>query len=472
MIRQAAWHFQAGKKRYQEGDRNGARQEFDRAVDILLGAPDDVRAAGPAALDKKLEELVQAIHRYDLAGLGAADVSEEPGFEKALLDDIPPLTFPIDPRLKNRVIEEIRATASQLPLQANDAVLAYIHYFSTERGRRTLLAGLRRSGRYRPLIQRILAEEGLPQELIFIAQAESGFAPRAVSRKKAAGMWQFVRARGNQYGLMQTSFADDRLDPEKSTRAAARHLRDLYHQFGDWYLALVGYNAGPGVIDKAVQRTGHADFWEFRRRNVLPKETSNYVPIILAFTIMVKNAQQYGLAGLETDAPLEYDSLEITAPTGLQLLADLAECPLAQFRELNPALLKNLAPPGYTLRVPKGQGAALTAVLDAVPAERRNSWRAHRVGEGETLAAIAGRHRLPEKSILAVNGALSDGLQAGDLLLIPAAAPARNASARTTAVRKTPSRKPAVRRAAGASPVAYSAANLGAVRSRPAPVRR
>ncbi len=160
------------------------------------------------------------------------------------------------------------------------------------------------------MIQRILDEEGVPQELIHLAQAESGFIPRAVSRKAAGGMWQFVKLRGKQYGLMQTAYTDDRMDPEKATRAAARHLHDLYNEFGDWYLAIAAYNCGPGVVEKAVERTGYADFWELRNRGVLPAETTNYVPIILAMTIMEKNAAEYGLEGSAMDPPLEYDTVE------------------------------------------------------------------------------------------------------------------------------------------------------------------
>src|SRR5205823_9887356 len=211
-------------------------------------------------------------------------------------------------------------------LSMNDTVLGYINYFS-KRGHNTIVAAKQRSGRYRPMIQRVLDEEGVPQELIHLAQAESGFIPRAVSRAAAGGMWQFLTWRGQQYGLMQTRFTDDRMDPEKATRAAARHLRDLYQEFGDWYLAIAAYNCGPGSVEKAVERTGYADFWELRARGVLPAETTNYVPIILAMTIMEKNAAEYGIDRLKLDSPLEYDTADPTAPTSLTLVSDAREMP-------------------------------------------------------------------------------------------------------------------------------------------------
>ena len=140
-------------------------------------------------------------------------------------------------------------------------------------------------------------------------------------------MWQFMLASGHAYGLMQTRYRDDRMDPDLSTRAAARNLRSLYQRYGDWYLAMAAYNCGPGVVDKAVERTGYADFWELRRRNTMPRESTNYVPAILAMTIMVKNGREYGLENLELDPPLEYDVVEIAAPTHLALIADLDRDP-------------------------------------------------------------------------------------------------------------------------------------------------
>jgi membrane-bound lytic murein transglycosylase D len=460
LIRESEWHFQAGRAHYEAGDARAARREFDRAIDVLLSAPEDTAIRVP--VDAKLEELVDAVHRFDLAGLGAG-VAEVPAFEKPPLEDVEPMTFPVDPALKDKVAEELRATASQLPLQITDPVLAYINFFSTGRGRRILTYGLQRSGRYKALIRRVLDEEGVPQELIYLAQAESGFQPRAVSRKKATGMWQFMQARGQEYGLQQSPYFDDRLDPEKATRAAARHLRDLYRHFGDWYLAMAAYDCGPGNVDRGIERTGYADFWELRSRNVLPKETANYVPAILAMTIVVKNAKEYGLDGIDGDPPLEYETVEVAAPTQLQLAADLAECPMSQLHDLNPALLKNVAPAGTHLRVPKGTGATLAAALETVPPEKRIAWRVHRVTGGENLALIAQRYRVSQSAILAANRAGASALEAGDLLIIPTAAAREKPTPKRAAHRRPAAAHTAAARSGSAKhirPATYTAANV------------
>lgn len=440
--------YEAGKEHYEAGEFAAAREDFDLAVEALLSAPNNLK--DHQRIERKLEEIVEAIYRYDVAGLGAGELAAEPAFDKSPLEEIPDATFPIDPRLANQVTEELLVTISQLPLDVNEEVLRYVKYFSSERGRRIIANGLRRAGRYRSLIQRILDEEGVPQELIHLAQAESGFMPRAVSRKKATGMWQFMQFRGREYGLVQTRSSDDRLDPEKATRAAARHLRDLYQKFGDWYLAMAAYNCGPGVIERAVQRTGYADYWELKRRNVLPKETANYIPIIISMIIVSKNPADYGLDAVTPDPALEYSTLELDAPTHLALVADVLECPVSELLDLNPALLRNVAPEGYTLRVPKGKAGAVVSALEMVPLEQRAAWRLHRVEPGETLAAIAKRYRATAKGITDVNRLDGGAPEEGNLLLIPAAKQASKALAKprvrtASAKRRATTRKASVR---------------------------
>src|SRR5579883_1252096 len=443
LVMRAEQAFQRGKKLYQSNDISTARTEFDTAIDSLFEASAE-NPADASDYERRLDEMADAIHRFDLAGMGAA-AADEGKFEKAPNEDILVMTFPVDPKLKDRVREQVAATVSQLPLSVNDTVLGYINYFS-HRGHSTIVAATQRSGRYRPMIQRILDEEGIPQELIHLAQAESGFIPRAMSRKAAGGMWQFLAERGRQYGLMQTRYTDDRMDPEMATRAAARHLHDLYTEFGDWYLAIAAYNCGPGAVEKAVERTGYADFWQLRSLGVLPAETTNYVPIILAMTIMEKNAAEYGLDGIQMDAPVEYDTVEMTAPTSLALVSDIADVPLAELAELNPAVLKGIAPEKFALHVPKGSGSQLSATLAMVPPERRIDWRMHRVAAGETLAGIGKRYGVTASAIQSVNHLQSSEAMEGDQLVIPvahvAAAPAhrtasRRPAHRTSAIHRT-----------------------------------
>jgi membrane-bound lytic murein transglycosylase D len=380
----------------------------------------------------------------------------------------------VDPALRNKVSEQIRATVSQLPLEESDAVIGAIHFFSSERGKKIIAAGIRRQGRYKALIERILKEEGLPLELIFVAQQESGFLPRAVSNKACVGLWQFAKFRGNEYGLRQTPETDERMDPEKATRAAARHLHDLYEHFGDWYLALAAYDCGPGCVDHAVMRTGYADFWTLRRLNVLPLETSNYVPVILAMTIMAKNARDYGLEGLDLDPSLEFDTLELHTPTHLALVADAVERPLSEVKELNPALFKSIAPTGYLLHVPKGTLPALETAFSAIPPNRRDSWRVHRVQPGDSFAALSKRYSAQVASLSAANHDALPG--EGELAAIPVSYPgdrvAKPAVANRQHARQAPasSSNSAVAARKKAAPAAHKAAGKASAQRKPAPV--
>ena len=287
-------------------------------------------------------------------------------------------------------------------------------------------------------------------------------------------MWQFVQFRGQEYGLMQGPGTDDRLDPEKATRAAAHHLHDLYATFGDWYLAMAAYNCGPGCVQRAVERTGYADFWELRRLNALPKETSNYVPLILALTIMSKNPKDYDLDHLDFDQPIEYESMDLDAPTNLALVADAADRPVSEIQDLNPALLKLTAPAGYQLRVPKGTLPSVMMALDLVPASHRGDWRIHRVLPGETLGDIAHRYSIGVASLTSANQRPNAGAaEPGDLVVVPVAASFSRSAARrhsvashgkpshrTAVAQRTPAKRPAHRTRAGA----YRAARLSAKR--------
>jgi membrane-bound lytic murein transglycosylase D len=411
-------HFNAGRQLYFQGNLAGARREFDQAVDSLLTAPDNV--ADHRRIERRLDEICDLIYRFDVEKLGAGQTEEEAVvFDKAPIDEISHMTFAPDQQLSPKLQTELHQTVSGIPLELSDPVLGFVHYFSTESGRRTLLAGFKRAGRYRPMIERIFQEEGVPQELLYLAQAESAFLPRAVSNKQAVGMWQFISETGATFSLSRSSAFDERLDPEKSTRAAARYLKSLYKHYGDWYLAMAAYNCGAGAVDRAVERTGYADYWELLKRHALPRETSNYVPVILAITIIAKNPQDYGLDTIETDDALEYDTIRVTANTNLNLVADATLQPLSEIRDLNPALLNVMAPGGFEVHVPKGAGDTAQAAIEAIPALNRQSWRIHHVQAGDTLDVIARNYNLAPERIVAVNSQ-AENLSAGDTLLIPA----------------------------------------------------
>jgi membrane-bound lytic murein transglycosylase D len=286
----------------------------------------------------------------------------------------------------------------------------------------------------------ILKQEGVPQDLIYLAQAESGFHPLAVSRVGARGIWQFMASRARGYGLQHSMWVDDRQDPEKSTRAAARHLKDLYAQFGDWYLAMAAYNSGPGTVQAAVKRTGYADFWELYRRNVLPTETRNYVPIILAMTIVSKNLSQYGFDDVSMDEPLAYDTVTVNYPVDLRLAGECVDATAVQLQELNPSLLRLTTPREgtFVLHLPRGTKDQYLTAIAVVPPDMRLWWRYHKVQPGDTIASLSRSYHVPAKSIAAANH-LDDtdkDLEADAKLVIPLAVGKHPASDTATYARR------------------------------------
>ncbi len=359
----------------------------------------------------------------------------EPKSEPAPIDEANEITPAVDESVKAKAEAEIKSTHSDLPLMMTDQVAGYINYFST-RGRATVEHALARSGRYEDMIRRTFREEGVPEDLIYLAQAESGFHPLAVSRAGARGMWQFMGSRAKGYGLERSWWVDDRQDPEKATRAAAHHLKDLYNEFGDWYLAMAAYNSGPGTVQNAVKRTGFADFWELYNRNVLPKETRNYVPIILAVTIMAKNPAQYGLDSVVKEKPVPYDTVKIDYAIDLRLAAECVDATASDLLDLNPSLLRMTTPKvtdsnsnkdrEFDLHLPAGTADKFQTAVATIPADKRVSWRYHKVQAGETLSSISRTYRIPSKSIAAANN-LDDDLGKDTLapetrLIIPIAA--------------------------------------------------
>jgi membrane-bound lytic murein transglycosylase D len=421
LIARVEKEFQAGVADYHAGNTEDAKQEFDNALNTLLDSNFDVRS--DARLQKEFDHIVNGVNELYPGGTAEAEAAQQEPQQKsepAPIDETNGMTPSADARTLAKAEAEIKHTRSDLPLMMTDQVAGYISYFSG-RGRGVFERAFARSGRYHDMIVSTLKQEGVPQDLIYLAQAESGFHPLAVSRAGARGIWQFMAARGRGYGLGHSMWVDDRQDPEKSTRAAARHLKDLYAQFGDWYLAMAAYNSGPGTVQAAVKRTGYADFWELYRRNVLPKETRNYVPIILAVTIMAKNPSQYGLDGLAMEHPPDYDSVTINYPVDLRLVAQCVNSTPEELQDLNPSLLRTTTPHQgeFALHLPAGTKDQYTAAIAAVPSDMRLWWRYATVQHGDTLASLAHSYLVTAKAISAANHLESSELTADAKLIIP-----------------------------------------------------
>ncbi len=412
---------------YHAGNSASAKQNFDDALNALLSSNLDIRS--DERLQQEFDHIVKGVNELYPGGTAAdsdqgqeAQQKSEPAPIDVTNDATNGLAPAADAGVAAKARAEIKNTHSDLPLMMTDQVAGYITYFSG-RGRGVFERAYARSGRYHDMMVATLKAEGLPQDLIYLAQAESGFHPLAVSKAGARGIWQFMASRGIGYGLHHNMWVDDRQDPEKSTRAAARHLKDLYNQFGDWYLAMAAYNSGPGTVQAAVKRTGYADFWELYNRNVLPKETKNYVPIILAVTIMAKNPSQYGLDSVAMEHPADYDTVKISYPVDLRLVAECVNSTPEELQDLNPSLLRLTTPREgqFDLHLPAGTKDQYETAIATIPADMRLWWRYHTVHAGDTLAALARTYHTTAKSISEANHLGSPELEADAKLVIPVA---------------------------------------------------
>lgn len=420
LVQKVQEKFDSGEKSFKAGHLEAARKEFDDAVDWMLESGYDPES--DPALSALFHHVVDTVYAYELQAFRGGEGATEAAAVPAPIDEVAAVAVPADPRAKERAEESAKNVSHDLPLTVNDEVLQFLNFFQTPKGRDIVENGLRRSGKYRDMISRVLREEGLPQDLIYLAQAESAFQPLALSRAGARGIWQFVAYRGQQYGLRHTWWIDERQDPEKATRAAAQHLRDLYGLFGDWYLAMAAYNCGPGNVQKGIERTGYADFWELYKRNVLPRETKNYVPIIIALTLIAKDAAHYSIQA-DPEAPVPTDVVKPGRPIDLRLVAETIDVDAETLRSLNPSLLRLATPddPSFELRLPQGTGEKFTTEIAAIPPDKWISWRRHRVEPGETLASIAKKYRVTPTAISEANNIeRTAALEPGVKLTIPA----------------------------------------------------
>ncbi len=435
LIARAEASYRSGVANYQANRLDAARMDFDTAVDTMLSSGLDLKT--DPALSDEFEHLLDSVNSLEMAALKQGN-GFSPKIEEAPLESVGDLTFAPNPELTARLRSELQIK-SDLPLVINDEVAGYIGVFSNSSAFRAhMVHSLARAGKYKAIIQKALADQGLPQDLFYLAVAESGFQPQALNaRSGAGGMWQFMPT--GAYGLARNGYVDERFDPEKSSVAYAKYMKTLYNQLGDWFLAMAGYDWGPGNIQKVVMRTGYADFWELYRRNVLPKETREYVPKILAAVIMAKNPAKYGLDKVVPEAAVIADTVRTDYAIDLRLVADLTNATLPEIVALNPSLLRMTTPSdtAFNLHLPAGTRDAYGDRLKTIPEERRTSWRFHVVRAGESLDTIASSLHAHASDIAETNGLKpGESLEEGDELVVPVTVTYAVARPRTYKVRR------------------------------------
>lgn len=488
VITQAEARFKEGELHLKAGERLQAREKFDKAVDTILESGLDVRASQklqtyylelvervfrlevpqqqPAAPRAELAQVMPASHTGQFQQ--GDHEEQEPGFkhqkfEPSPLDEYAKLVLTdteteVDP---NDVADiEVAKNALDLPIETNPLIQQYINYY-TGRGRSTMEVGIRRSGQFMQMARRIFREEGVPEDITWLGQVESGWRTKAYSSAAASGLWQFIPGTGRTYGLRQTAWVDERNSIEKATRASARYLKDLHNHFGDWQLAMAAYNTGQGNIDRAIARAGSRSYWKIFP--YIAQETRNYVPAILATMLIAKNPEKYGFRGVRPDPPLSYDVVEVPTATSLQLIAQTTGTSLDFIRMLNPELRRDVTPRGeaYRVRIPGGKADQFVAALKGIPVERRDSATALnnnvqqviytpratvggaatpaapgmmkvKARSGDTPAKLAAFHNVSAEEIAKMNGVgINSEFEAGKEIRIPKPAPASSSRRRS-----------------------------------------
>jgi membrane-bound lytic murein transglycosylase D len=354
----------------------------------------------------------------------AVDDAPDPDLAGAAIDVVGDLPVdagaPPSPDAMARAVAAVETETFDLAVELNEPVLSCIDLYQG-RLRDWFEEALSRGQRYLPRIRKVFAEVGIPQDLAYVALVESAFKTGAYSRAKAKGVWQFVDGTGRRYGLTVDGWLDERSDPDKATRAAAEYLKDLHELFGDWNLALAGYNAGEGKVQRAIARYRTDDFWKLRQTRGLRRETKNYVPLIHAAIVIAKAPERYGFTLTPDEAP-EVEQVAIKGAVHLSVIARCAAETVDEIRALNPEL-RRLATPAdrtFALRVPAGRGKDVASCLDERPPEERVTYRMHKVQRGQTLGSIARANGVSAREVAEANGlALQRRLRVGTELIVP-----------------------------------------------------
>ncbi|MCG6947736.1 MAG: LysM peptidoglycan-binding domain-containing protein [Acidobacteria bacterium] len=397
------------------GEGESAVALADDAICLVLDLPSGY-PIGSSYLDF-VADLINEADEIEAALQPAED--EFAGIEGEEYVLLPPIDADLDVDVITETVMDSLLPPSDFPLERNSTVDRYLEAMTaaTEYNRR-IEAGLARAGTYLPMIRARFADAGLPQDLSYLPLIESAFSVKAYSRARAHGMWQFISSTGRHYGLDVGSLVDERRDPERSTDAAVAFLSDLYRQFDDWYLALAAYNSGAGNVRRAIRRSGSRDFWALRR--YLPRETRNYVPAFIASVIVAKHPEKYGFTA-PTEKPWDFDSIQVPDALDLQFLAKESGIPLADLRELNPAIRRDLTPArsSTTLRLPIGTATAAEAVLASTPRDEWAPRMIHTVRSGDSLYAIARRYGSSVSAIRQANALRGSLIRPGQTLIVP-----------------------------------------------------
>jgi membrane-bound lytic murein transglycosylase D len=373
-IAAAEQRYKRGEEAFRAGRTEEAQKWFKASIEAITNAPAEVRS----------HPEVQAYYFELKTKVGLLDAGiAKPGSEREAVAENGEDAAPLDELSKVDASQLSAKSATQIDLSrfnfkftVTAPVYQFINFYTSGRGRATMERGLARSGRYRAMAERVFAEEGVPLDLIWLAQVESVWQTQALSSARARGIWQFIPGTGARFGLRQDGFIDERSSPEASTRAAAKYLKFLHKYFaGDWLLAMAAYNCGEMNVERAIARCGYADFWELHQRGLLPNETKNYVPAILAVLAVAKDQKKYGF-NVIPEPPMTYDTFELPGAVDLGVAAGLLNVPRETLWSLNPELKRPVTPPnGYALKIPAGTRAQFAVAFNTLPAEERMASR-------------------------------------------------------------------------------------------------